>query len=116
MFVIVRAFGHDPSRALLQSCLLEQQGERDAGPLAATRIAVSVLHGAFGRNSQGAARSPGRAIAMTLDKMKTGDGRQAHQIPERERHRAIDQAVNQQAMFPRIDVRRLVAVRDDVVQ
>src|SRR5258706_9887551 len=50
---------------------------------------------------------------MTLDEMKSRYRRKAFQFVHGENQRPVDHAMNQQAMLPRIDVRRFETVGND---
>ena len=60
--------------------------------------------------------SGARGIRYALDVVRPRDGRQPHQLFQREHQRPVHHAVDRETVLPRIDVRRVVAVRGNVVQ
>ena len=100
-------FREDPVRPRFHAHLVEQRGERHAGPLAARDHPVHLLDGL----SLG-----GRPVDDALDVVGARDGRQAHEIVHREHQRPLHQAGDHESMLAGIDVRGDAAVGGHVVQ
>ena len=102
--------------AFFHSGLIQQHGERDARPQAATGEAVGVLDCGVGAMR---AAPPGPAVALSAlhsTKCSARHGGQAANLIHGENQRTIDHAVNHQAVLARVDVGRLVGVGNHVVE
>jgi hypothetical protein len=55
-------------------------------------------------------------VSGALKEVNSGDGRQAHQLIEREDQRAVDQTVDHQTMLARVDIWRIITVIDNEVE
>ena len=102
-FAGVVALGNQPRPLRLDPDLIQQDGQRHAGPLAATRHPVNELD----RQPHvriALAVDHGGAIAMAFQEMNPGDRRQALEIVHGEAQWAIHQAMDREPMFRRIDL------------
>src|SRR6266446_6930206 len=99
----VRPFVNQPARLFFQAGLVQQHGKRHSGPFAATGHPVNKLdrqpHVLIARMMD-----QRRAVAMALQEMNPGYGRQALEILHAETQRTIHHAVNREAMLLRIDL------------
>ena len=115
----VGALDHDPARLLLDPDLFQQRRQPHAGPFRAADHAVGELQGIELRGAPLHA-----AIGAAFDEMDARDLRKAHDVLHRQQQRPLDEAVDHQAMFCRIDIRAsgMMALeeqavrRDDAVQ
>ena len=71
---------------------------------------------AFSSSAYRPGRAGRSAVAVAFDEVNARNGRQTPQILQRENQRVIHHPVDQQMVLLRIDVRRFIAVRDDVMQ
>ena len=107
----IGAFGQYPVRGGVDARLVEQDGQRHAGPFAARDQTVEFPAGPV----DGFRRKPRHpAVAGTFDELNARDHRVTRQRIQIEEQRAIDQPVNEQAMRVRIDIRNAAVVALEV--
>ena len=96
----VRTFGQDPAGFGSDTCFLEQDAKRHAGPFAAARQTVTQ------RDVGGTGGTPfAPAVAGALDKVHSGDGRQPLDVVQAEGHRLFHQAMDHQLVVGWVDLR-----------
>ena len=94
----VLPFGEKPGRLRAGADFAEQRGQRNAGPLAGARQAGDLLRREIGR------RAAAAEVAGAFEEVDAADGGEALEIGEREHHRPLDHAVDQQRVGLRIDL------------